>query len=161
MLKSNLRLPLSARLAPSTLGDQNNAGFMATVFGESGPTNVEVLNHPTRRESKGAAGPPGPSRRMSADSAAAAAEAGDYFEMMPPSGAQAPRLPQRPTMVQAPLSSGSDRVRQRETQRAQREGEHGVLPSFRCNRGRSTIEGQRGEVGVTSRVTPPRQRDPH
>ncbi|CAM9156500.1 unnamed protein product [Ectocarpus sp. 13 AM-2016] len=84
---------------------------MATVFGESGPTNVEVLNHPTRRKSKGAAGPPGPSRRMSADSEAVAAEAGDHFEMLPPSGAQAPRLPQRPTMVQAPLSSGSDRGR--------------------------------------------------
>ncbi|CAN0487339.1 unnamed protein product [Ectocarpus sp. 12 AP-2014] len=146
MLKSNLRLPLSARLAPSTLGDQNNnAGFMATVFGESGPTNVEVLNHPTRRKSKGAAGPPGPSRRMSADSEAAAAEAGDHFEMLPPSGAQAPRLPQRPTMVQAPLSSGSDRVRQRETEKdrerqRQRETEHGVLPSFPCNHGSSTIE---------------------
>ncbi|CAB1103615.1 unnamed protein product [Ectocarpus sp. CCAP 1310/34] len=86
-------------------------GFMATVFGESGPTNVEVLNHPTRRQSNGAPGAPGPNRRMSADSEAVAAEAGDHFEMLPTSGTQAPRLPQRPTTVQAPLSSGSDRGR--------------------------------------------------
>ncbi|CAM9754888.1 unnamed protein product [Ectocarpus fasciculatus] len=85
---------------------------MATVFGESGPKNVEVLSHPTRRQSKGGAAPPGPSRRMSLDSeAAVAAEAGDHFEMLPPSGAEAPRLPPRPGMVQAPLSSGSDRGR--------------------------------------------------
>lgn len=64
---------------------------MSTVFGESGPKHVEVLAHPTRRQSN--IGPPAPAtvgqaKRMSLDSEMAAAEAGDHFEMMPPPSQQ-------------------------------------------------------------------------
>ncbi len=70
---------------------------MSVVFGESGPKNVEVLNHPTRRQSK-VGGPPMPAtvpgdgqqQRGSLDSVMDA-EAGDHFEMLPAPPAQQPR----------------------------------------------------------------------
>lgn len=78
---------------------------MSTVFGESGPKNVQVLSHPTRRPSK--TGPPGAAvtdggRRMSLDSEMAAAEAGDHF----PAPSQVPLGQTWPT-VQRPLSTTS------------------------------------------------------
>lgn len=70
---------------------------MSAVFGETGPKNVEVLDHPTRRQSRVAGGPmpaavgdEGKQQRGSLDSVMDA-EAGDHFEMLPAPPAQQPR----------------------------------------------------------------------